>query len=142
MAGMGPPPKRRSEKRRPNRDSFSKVDLVLPASGRSGPPPDWPLPVPLEAELKIWGELWALPQAVAWERFGWTRAVARYVRDLLEAEERRAPVQLKSEARQHEDRLGLNPLAMLRLRWEIGGTEEAKTEAGAKVTNLRAVEAG
>ena len=84
--------------------------------------------------MKVWGELWATPQAVAWERFSWSRYVARYVRDLLEAEERRAPMALKAEVRQAEDRLGLNPLAIMRLRWEIG--EEEAPAALATVSKM------
>src|SRR6187551_1139013 len=104
MGGIGPAPKKRSEKRRPNAGAFNKLDLILPSAGRPGDPPKWPLPAPIEAELAVWKDLWALPQAVAWERFGWTRTVARYVRDLIEAEDRRAPVALKAEVRQAEDR--------------------------------------
>jgi len=67
----------------------------------------------------MWGELWKIPQAVAWEELGWTRSIARYVRMTVESEKRKAPVSLMSEVRQMEDRLGLTPMSLLRLRWKI-----------------------
>jgi hypothetical protein len=138
---------------------------TLPAAGRDGPTPDWPLgedivtraklqiaenkvvdlanqlaagaPVPgpltrakervaeLQAivaiqhnrELELWQELWRLPQAIAWEQTGWTREVAGYVRWTVLGEA--GDLNAAKEARQLSDRLGLSPLAMLRLRWEI-----------------------
>ena len=124
MAGFGPPPKKASERRRPNAGAFNKLDRILPASGRQGEVPHWPLPDPIQAELVVWEQIWHTPQAVAWEQLGWERAVARYVRDLLPAEQRGAPTSAKSEVRQHEDRLGLNPMSLLRLRWEIRDVDE------------------
>jgi hypothetical protein len=67
----------------------------------------------------VWRELWATPQAIAWETFGWTRVVARYAKLVVEAEQADAPLSLLSEVRQLEDRLGLTPMAMKRLQWEI-----------------------
>jgi hypothetical protein len=69
----------------------------------------------LEAEL--WRDLWRLPQAVAWERLCWTRDVAQYVRHKVLAE--LGDLDAAKEARQWSDRLGLTPLAMLRLRWVV-----------------------
>ncbi|MGA4864115.1 hypothetical protein ACPB9J_15860 [Streptomyces lavendulocolor] len=76
----------------------------------------------LEAEL--WHDLWATPQAAAWERLGWTREVAQYVRWKVQAE--LGDLDASKEARQLGDRLGLTPLAMLRLRWEIAPDEVAE----------------
>ncbi|MEV8395591.1 MULTISPECIES: hypothetical protein [unclassified Streptomyces] len=69
-------------------------------------------------EAELWGELWRLPQAVAWERMGWVREVAQYVRWKVQAE--MGDLEASKEARMLADRLGLNPLSMLRLRWEVG----------------------
>lgn len=98
---------------------------VLPASGRSGPPPPFPLAHVEPEERDVWRQLWATPQATEWERLGsfYVRVVARYVRSLIEAEEPGAVAALQSEVRQLEDRLGLTPMAMLRLRWVIGDPE-------------------
>jgi hypothetical protein len=87
-------------------------------------------------EEVLWGRLWATPVAVAWEAMGWQDVVARYARVLAEAEmplvdghdvdwhmvsaRERAITGARAEARQLEDRLGLNPISMLRLRWVIG----------------------
>lgn len=152
----------------------------LPAEGREGDPPPWPLPpdvtaqakldrlneqideasleaqgsdraaknaqrrllslreraevlaaeleVAVEQEKILWADLWATPQAVAWERLRWTRDVAQYVRWKIRAE--LGDLDASKESRLLSDRLGLNPLALLRLRWEISGDEvgERRTE--------------
>ncbi|MGW1134569.1 hypothetical protein [Streptomyces griseoluteus] len=176
MAGMGPPPKPAGERRRRN----ATVAMTrLPAGGRQGDPPKWPLiddvvattqrdmarrqadeyelqllepdlqgrqrasvqrkldaaqsaatvldkqieaTAALEAEL--WRDLWSTPQAVAWELLGWTREVAQYVRWKVKAE--LGDLDSSKEARQLGDRLGLTPLAMLRLRWEVAPDEVAE----------------
>jgi hypothetical protein len=107
----------------------------LPAEGRKGPSPTWPLPglpeddeglfAVLEGrEAELWDELWATPQAVAWERLRWLRTVARYVRFEVRAET--GDLKAGAEARLLEDRLGLSPQAMLRLRWEVSADEVAE----------------
>lgn len=83
-------------------------------------------------EAALWRDLWSLPQAVEWERLKWFRDVAMYVRhkvlgELGELDDAR-------EARQWSDRLGLTPMAMLRLRWavapdEVAAKRETKTAA-------------
>lgn len=127
MAGMGPPPNPNARRR--NARPGGNTPTVLPAEGRSGPAPKWPLPGKMQAgELAAWRELWATPQAVAWERLGWVRTVARYCRVMVRAEAPDAPAVLSGEARQFEDRLGLTPLAMSRMRppWTISSDEIAE----------------
>lgn len=187
MAGMGPAPKPADQRARRNKT----VAMVrLPASGRTGRPPRWPLigdivtrarrdvwagkvdaleyaleekraaGKPLSAverrldhareqlaiyelrlaeqrkmEASLWRELWKLPQATQWEKLGWTRDVAQYVRhkvlgELGELEDAR-------EARQWSDRLGLSPLAMMRLRWEVGPQAEQE-QGGRQASGARA----
>lgn len=75
-------------------------------------------------ERKLWADLWKTPQAAMWEKFAWVREVAQYVRFVIRAEA--GSLDAAKEARQWSDRLGLNPLAMLRLRWEIERTEDAE----------------
>ncbi len=125
MAGMGPPPKPASQRRRTNADSLSPT-RVLPRSGRSGPPPEWPLGKGSAGEHRIWADLWATPQAAAWEEVAGIRSVARYVRLLVKAEKPNAPAAICGEVRQMEDRLGLTPMAMLRLRWTVESAEDAE----------------
>src|ERR1700754_2568546 len=182
MPGMGPPPKPDDQRRRRN----ATVAMTrLPAEGRKGPAPEWPLipdvilttrhelaaakvealeydlaeAMPAErasierrldvarekaaimaAQLReargledlLWADMWQLPQAVQWERLGWTRDVAQYVRHKVMAE--LGDMDGAKEARQWSDRLGLSPMAMLRLRWEVVADEvsakrETKTAA-------------
>lgn len=188
MAGMGPPPKPDDQRRRRN---ASVAMTRLPAEGRPGKAPAWPL-IPdvvmtarrdlarakvdhlefeaeelvaqdkptsaverkldvareklaiLEAQLReqrkletaLWADLWKLPQAVQWERLGWTRDVAQYVRYKVLAE--LGDLDSGKEARQYSDRLGLTPLAMLRLRWEVVANEVgAKREERTQQTSAR-----
>jgi hypothetical protein len=163
----GPPPKPAGQRRRRN---VAPGGRSLPASGRAGRPPRWPL-IPdvetkarhdlaqqrleaaraaLEAaspaergsrqaalerreeaaaiaaarlnhqrklEADLWRDLWRLPQAVEWERLGCAREVGQYVRWKVLAE--LGDLDASREARQMSDRLGLTPVAMLRLRWEV-----------------------
>lgn len=116
----------------PARGSRGRGPTKLPAHGREGDPPVWPLTGRQSAaEKSAWAELWATPQAVAWERLGWTRTVARYCRAMLAAEARDAPPALLAQVTAMEDRLGLTPKAMRLLLWEIAADEvEEKRQTG------------
>lgn len=166
----GPPPNPNA-RRRNVRPPF----LQLPAEGRKGEPPTWPLPQDLdllvklqvaqmtvddlgqrddlsasdkrklnqalekvlflsrkvdhvdEAERSLWAELWSAPQAVAWERLRYHREVAQYVRWKVQAEW--GSLDAAREARALSDRLGLTPLALLRLQWQIVEDEVAVQRA-------------
>ena len=89
--------------------------------------------------------MWSTPQAVAWEKqgTGTIRTIARYTRMLVAAEKPGAKSTLAGEVRQLEDRLGLTPMSMLRLRWEIVADElgDARREQP-KVARLKAVDPG
>lgn len=196
MAGMGPPPKNASQRRRQN----ATIALTrLPAEGRPGDAPTWPLiddvvlrarrdmlavkverlqeerqdaldngdstggierkidtalerlhiveaqlAAQRELEATLWTDLWNLPQAVEWERLGWLRDVAQYVRLKVMAE--LGELDAGKEARMWSDRLGLTPLAMLRLRWEVSHDEVAERRAekpagaASRRPNLRVVD--
>ncbi|MFC6017788.1 hypothetical protein ACFP2T_16425 [Plantactinospora solaniradicis] len=98
--------------------------VMLPAEGRKGDPPKWPLPGRMDAaEREAWAQLWATPQAVAWERLGWTRTVARYCRMMVQAEKRDASAALLGQVTILEDRLGLTPKSMRILLWQIATDE-------------------
>lgn len=128
MAGMGPPPKDHSA--RPRDHARRHGDKVrLPSRGRRGRTPAWPLAsVETAEQASLWKQLWRTPQAVVWDEFEWTRVVARYVAVVLKAEDE-LDSKLLAEARQLEDRLGLSPMAMLRLRWTIDGAPEDRPVA-------------
>lgn len=189
MAGMGPAPKPASSRRRTNPTvAMSR----LPAGGRRGEAPEWPLPPDVrrqaqldrygeqieglsldaqgtgreasaarrklltvqeradvlaaeldaaaELEKALWAGLWATPQAVVWERLRWTREVAVYVRWTVAAE--LGDLDAAREARQWSDRLGLNPLAMLRLRWEVAEDEVAEARTSRTVSRTAAAKTG
>jgi hypothetical protein len=147
MAGMGAAPKPSAV--RPGR-GLAQPLMVLPQGGRRGKPPKWPLPGVSGEEIDLWEQLWKLPQAVAWEKIGSERVVARYCRLLAIAEMRESGAAaikgvagLLGEVRQLEDRLGLSPMAMLRLRWQISSDEVAEKRQERVTsgrTRVRAVE--
>lgn len=180
MAGTGPAPKPADQRARRN---ATVAMTKLPAEGRKGRTPAWPLGGDLATETKIfelqqqikqieddaewetsarersaqrrrlarankqiaeakamkshlaknekllWAELWKTPQATQWQKLGWNREVAQYVRHKVKAEG--GSLDDAKEARQLSDRLGLSPLALLRLRWEIAdpATTSSKTPA-------------
>lgn len=105
--------------------------VTLPMEGYAGDIPEWPLDSVSEGELKRWERVWRCPMAAQWIRMHIDLVVARYVRVTLQVEEGNDSItvagsNLHSEARQLEDRLGLSPLALLRLRWEIAPAEKAE----------------
>lgn len=77
-----------------------------------------------DAEVALWDELWAMPVAVLWEESHAAREVAQYVRWKIRGEQ--GDLDAAKEARMLSDRLGLNPLALLRLRAEIEKVEDAE----------------
>mgnify|MGYP007116842433 CR=1 FL=1 len=91
--------------------------MLLPADGRKGKTPKWPLPTPAKApeellalEAELWATHWRLPQAVAWERIGCHHEVALFCRHMAAAEF--GSIDAAKEARMRSDRLGLTPASM------------------------------
>jgi hypothetical protein len=74
---------------------------------------------------------------------GSTRTVARYTRVTVVAEQVDAPPPALTESRMLEDRLGLSPMSMLRLQWEIVADEVAERRTSKddddNVLSIRAV---
>lgn len=133
QSGPPPDPNSRRQQAKAQRDGW----LDLPTEGRQGVAVEWPLSGGSSAERAYFAELWASPQAAAWEALRIpTRVVANYVRFSVLAEE--GDAKAATEARQCEDRLGLNPAAMLRNRWRIKADdlaekrEQPETSAPAK----------
>lgn len=87
--------------------------------------------------------MWKKPQAVMWEQDGSTmHPLACLYDDLISGRAEIAKV--SAEMRQHEDRHGLNPKAMLQLRWRIVADEEidqasAKRKRSRSKAKLRVV---
>jgi hypothetical protein len=110
---------------------------VLPAEGRAGPAPEWPLTEASERELWWWRRLWAKPQAVMWEKQGQVDEVALYARRLAQVEAPDAPVNLGTLVRQLADALGITLPGMLRLRWHLAAPGSAPAAASEGETPRR-----
>lgn len=123
----------------PRRRNARVGPVTLPASGRQGETPKWPLagkPTPIEAQA--WKQLWATPQAVVWESQDWFRTVARYCRTMIAAEQPGAPAGLLNAVLNLELHLGLTPKAMKLMLWQIGtGEPELEEEAAPGVLDIR-----
>lgn len=151
----GPPPDPMALRR--DRPSDKDGWTTLPSEGRTGSTPKFPLtPIRLSEkqmdgdpamqtivrrrEAVVWRQVWRTPQAVQWERNGWSHDVAIYVRMLVLGEN--GDTKALAETRQWSDRLGLNPAAMLRNRWRVAVDEvkdkrTEKTASAPKRTSSR-----
>jgi hypothetical protein len=111
--------------RSPDRSGFE----YLPAAGREGAPPAWPLPGrPTKFERDRWTIEWTKPQAVMWERLGWDVQVAMYIRTLRVASSGKAAATVTSNALRQMDMLGLSRAGLAANRWII---EDAPPAAAA-----------
>lgn len=140
MAGFGPPPKPTGQRRRRNLPLGGITPTRLPAAGRGGPAPAWPLPkhpdlAARAAEREFWNTIWTRPQALLWDQSQCYELVARYVRLSIEVNRGYAGPPMLAEVRQLEDRLGLSPMSMLRLRIVIE-SDEAPEKSDDKVINI------
>src|ERR1035437_7182691 len=130
MAGFGRAPKPDGQRRNTNPILGGKIRRIS-ASGHASKAPKWPLVKPSKRELELWARLWKTPVSAAWEMLGWNDAVARYARLLALAERPKPLAMVLIEVRQLEDRLGLSPMALLLLRWEVvDDQDERGAEAG------------
>lgn len=93
-----------------------------------------------DAEVSLWADLWATPQAVIWEEAHAHREVAQYVRWKVRAEQ--GDLDAAKEARMLSDRLGLNPLALLRLRAEVENVDAARARGQERRQRAAAKPAG
>lgn len=134
-AVSGPPPDPNALRR--NRKDDKAGWQTLPAEGRTGEPPEWPLIDLQPREWDLWRDLWARPQAVAWEQLDQRYEVAMFVRKLAEAEQPRASVELQKVVRQYLDSLGLSVQGMLRNRWRINPAEPEPEPAEAEAPSPR-----
>jgi len=78
--------------------------------------------------------MWRKPQAIMWERNGDELLVARYLvlRNLVQQPNDLGELNAAAwgELRQLEDRLGLSPMALKRLQWEISENPVTKQAGG------------
>lgn len=129
----GPPPDPDALRR--DRPADKDGWVTLPAEGYAGPVPGWPLTGQIVGlrigpqiaaevmtqERKLWAYLWTTPQAAWWAANSMEYTVAQYCRYAAIAETGHSLS--AAEARQREDRLGLNPASMLRNRWRVAPTK-------------------
>ena len=114
--------------------------ITLPAEGRQGAEPAFPLSAPSDREMALWARLWEMPQATMWETLNQEYEVASYVRLLVRAEKPGSSAIIWGQVKQFAESLGLSVSGMQRNRWTIAALD-ADDEAGApqassQVTNL------
>jgi hypothetical protein len=130
----GPPPELNALRR--DRDSGDWT--TLPEEGRTGPVPEWPLPNKAsQPEMAMWKGLWAMPQALMWDRQRQHHEVALYVRKFIEASRPKAPAMLTTATQRMADSLGLTVPGLLRNRWKIGTSEVTRTQAPRRTASSR-----
>lgn len=115
-ARSGPPPDRNARR---NRTTDHGGWIHLPAEGREGDAPDWPLSRPTKFERERWTAEWLRPQAIMWERRGWEVQVALYVRTLRVATGPKASATSTSSLLRQMVNLGLTEDGLARNRWII-----------------------
>jgi hypothetical protein len=93
--------------------------IHLPAEGRQGETPDWPLNRPTKFEREVWEREWRRPQAVMWERRGWEVQVALYVRTLRQAASVKASAGTTTNLLRQMVNLGLTDDGLARNGWVI-----------------------
>jgi len=104
---------------------------VLPAEGRKGKAPSFPLIDPSPRELQLWVALWKKPVALLWEKNQQELAVAFHVRTMVEAERADAQANLRTLVRQQAGELLLTIPAMYSARVRIAEDEVAVKRAEA-----------
>lgn len=72
-----------------------------------------------------------------WKRNGQELEVALYVRSIVAAEKRNAPVTIRNLVRQQQEALGISLPGMARNRWRIEETSTPADAAKAKATPKR-----
>ncbi|MGW3724824.1 phage terminase small subunit [Streptomyces sp. NPDC000851] len=105
--------------------------VTLPADGRDGPLPAFPLSSPTDREMDLWERLWETPQATMWERLGQDFEVASYVRLLVRAEKPGSSAIVWGQVKQFAESLGLSVSGMQRNRWTIDTVNDSSPQSSA-----------
>lgn len=124
----------------------SKRDWVrLDPAGFSGDVPEFPLGDPSNAELALWSDLWAKPQAIQWDVLGLKYQVAAYVRAYLESVAADASAGLKTAVLRMETELGLSVSGLHGNGWliempdqsEVPKVKRSKNDARSRMKVIR-----
>jgi hypothetical protein len=116
----GPPPDPNALRR-----GGTKLEQIhLPAAGREGDPPPYPLDRPSEREMAVWNRVWHTPQAAAWDNY--VDTVAFYVQAYVLAESPTANTAIRTLVKQYQDTLGLTDAGLRSNRWVIDSEPEQK----------------
>jgi hypothetical protein len=126
---------------RRDRSSDTAAWIYLPAVGRVGDSPDWPLAVSrgkaiAAREALVWEREWHRPQAVMWEQVGLEVEVALFVRALVHAERPRSKMVTAGDrtlVRQLMDDLGISVAGLRSHHWVIAADEEPRPQAARDV---------
>lgn len=116
--------------------------MALPARGRTGRAPAFPLPVGViekaarSRELELWAELWKTPQALWWERNPWLwLTVAKYCRVMVATESApAASAALLSRERELRNECALSPDGLKMNGLAIAPDQLAERRAAKKST--------
>lgn len=112
---------------------------TLPAEGRDGPEPAFPLASPSPRELDLWSRLWETPQAVMWQQLNQEFEVASYVRLLARAELPKSSSMIWAQVKQVGESLGLSVSGMQRNRWTVGQIQAEDDEISPSVAGVAAL---
>jgi len=98
----------------------------LPATGRQGDIPEWPVEVdePSLKEIALWRRLWRMPQAIVWEADQAHNTVALYCRVWIRSMEEYAQGTIITHAKTLATELMLTPDSLTRGKYVIKGTKE------------------
>jgi hypothetical protein len=99
--------------------------LTLPAEGRKGKVPAWPLADLEPREIELWALYWRKPQAVLWAHNQQELEVALHIRRLVEVEQVGSSPSIGTLVRQQMDALLLTIPAMNAARVRIASDEVA-----------------
>ncbi|WP_329544703.1 hypothetical protein OG548_08275 [Streptomyces sp. NBC_01356] len=119
-SGPAPTSQERSHKAKAGAEGW----VTLPAEGRDGPEPAFPLDSPSGREMDLWARLWETPQATMWERLHQDFEVASYVRLVVRAEKPGSSAIIWGQVKQFAESLGLSVSGMQRNRWTIGTVDQ------------------
>lgn len=118
-SGPAPTSTERSHKAKANAEGWT----TLPADGRDGPLPAFPLVTPSDREMDLWERLWESPQAVMWETLNLDFEVATYVRLIARAERPNSSAIIWGQVKMVAESLGLSASGMARNRWTVASIE-------------------